>query len=327
MKFQRVAVLMGGWGEEREVSMRTGEAIAKALTKQGHEVARVLAGPGLDRTLRELEVDAAFLALHGRMGEDGKVQGLLEVMEIPYTGSGVLASALAMDKPMAKKVLRHHNIPTPSGYTAACNDLPGALELHGDLGFPAVVKPSASGSSCGLTVVREQGELVGALQRACRYGGEALVERYIRGREITVAVLGDQVLGSCEIVPPRETFDYEGKYGGGSRYYCPPRLSPTRMANLEALALASHRALSCRGYSRVDLIASDSENDYVLEVNTLPGMTQTSLLPKIAKAAGLTFEEVVGRILAAATLDARPSPCEQVGAPVVEGPTLKSGTR
>lgn len=306
MNDRRVAVLMGGWGEERKVSIRTGEAIAKALAKGGHDVHRVLAGPGLDRTLRELSVDAAFLALHGRMGEDGKVQGLLEVMEVPYTGSGVLASALAMDKPMAKKVLRHHNLPTPSGYTVGSDEIDSTIDLHGDLGFPAVVKPAASGSSCGLSVVRSEPELDAAVRLASRFGGETLVERFIRGREVTVAILGDRVLGSCEIVPPRETFDYAGKYEGGSRYHLPPRLSPRRLSNLESLALSAHRALGCRGYSRVDLIASDAENDFILEVNTLPGMTQTSLLPKIARAAGMSFENLVGVILDSARLDRRP---------------------
>jgi D-alanine-D-alanine ligase len=294
---------MGGWGEEREISMRTGEAVAKALLRRGHEVHRVLAGPGIDRSLRQLAVDAAFLALHGRMGEDGKVQGLLEVLGVPFTGSGVMASALAMNKPMAKKVLRFHNIPTPASYTAAPHQAGEAMEIHGDMGFPAIVKPASSGSSCGVTVVSEPSELVPALREAWRFGQEALVERFIRGKEITVGVLGDKVLGSCEIVPPREILDYQGKYNGGSRYYLPARSSATRLCNLESLALAAHRALGCRGYSRVDLIASDEVNDYVLEVNTLPGMTHSSLLPKIAKAAGLSFDELVGDILDSAALE------------------------
>lgn len=303
MTFRRVAVLMGGWGEEREVSMRTGEAVAKALGQRGHEVHRVLAGPGIDLSLRQLSVDAAFLALHGRMGEDGKVQGLLEVLGVPYTGSGVMASALAMNKPMAKKVLRFHNIPTPTSYTLTVAEEDQALELHGDMGFPSIVKPACSGSSCGLTVVREASELVPALREAWRFGREALVERFIRGKEITVGILDDKVLGSCEIVPSHEVFDYQCKYQGGTKYHLPARVSPTRLCNLQSLALAAHRALGCRGYSRVDLIASDEVNDYVLEVNTLPGMTATSLLPKMAKAAGMSFEDLVGAILDRAALE------------------------
>jgi D-alanine-D-alanine ligase len=307
--YRRVAVLMGGWGEEREISIRTGEAVARALSRTGREVHRVLAGPGLDRTLRGVAADAAFVALHGRMGEDGKVQGLLEVLGLPYTGSGVLASAIAMDKPMAKKVLRHHNIPTPAGYVAKPGDLGRALELHGDLGFPAVVKPACSGSSCGLSVVHDPGELAPALRESFRFGSRALVERFVSGKEITVGILGDRVLGACEVVPPRAVFDYQGKYQGGTRYHLPPRVSPTRLQNLEAVALAAYRALGCRGYGRVDLIASGAENDFVLEIDTLPGMTATSLLPKIARAAGMSFEELVETIVEGAGLD------DQVPAP------------
>lgn len=303
--FRRVAVLMGGWGEEREISLRTGEAVAHALTRLGREVHRVLSGPELSDSLRSLSVDAAFVALHGRMGEDGAAQGLLEVLGLPYTGSGVLASALCMDKPMAKKVLRFHNISTPASYTVALGQIESALEIHGDLGYPAVVKPARSGSSFGVSVVREPGELVPALREACRFGEMALVERFIQGREITVAVLGDRSLGSCEIAPARDIFDFDGKYRGGTRYYLPPRISPTRLANIEALALAAHRALGCRGYSRVDLISSDSDNDLVLELNTLPGMTQTSLLPKIACAAGLSFDALVEAILERAEVGER----------------------
>ncbi|MBN1204822.1 MAG: D-alanine--D-alanine ligase [Myxococcaceae bacterium] len=300
---KRVGVLMGGWGEEREISLKTGEAVVAALEEQGHTVTRIFAGPGLDRVLRGAEMDVAFLALHGRMGEDGKVQGLLELLELPYTGSGVLASALAMNKPFAKKLFRLHNLPTPQGYRIGRDELSSLQERHGDLGFPCVVKPACGGSSVGLARVSDDEALSSAVAEACRYGGEALVERYVRGREVTVGILGGEVLGSCEISYPREGFDYEAKYKGGSRYFLPPRLSPTRLANVEALALAAWRALGCRGYGRVDLICSDEENDVVLEVNTLPGMTPTSLLPKIAAQRGIRFPELCDRILSLATRD------------------------
>ncbi len=303
MQLKRIAVLMGGWGEEREISMKTGEAVAQALTRAGREVRRVMAGPGLERALPEADVDAVFVALHGRMGEDGKLQGLLEVLGLPYTGSGVLASALAMDKPMARKLFGHHNIATPLGYVVEAKDAASAEALHGDFGFPVVVKPACSGSSFGISVVRSQAGLVPAVEQAARFGGRALVERFVRGRELTVAILGDEVLGTCEIVAEGEVFGFAGKYEGGTRYLMPPRLSPTRLRNVENLAIASHRALGCRGYSRVDLIASESENDFVLEVNTLPGMTPTSLLPKIARAAGLGFEDLVLAILEKAAAD------------------------
>ena len=300
---KRVGVLMGGWGEEREISLKTGEAVVAALEARGHTVHRVFAGPGLDRALRSAELDVAFVALHGRMGEDGKVQGLLELMGLPYTGSGVLASALAMNKPMAKQLFRLHNLPTPQGYRVGRADAPRALALHGDLGFPCVVKPACGGSSVGLSLVRAPEALGPAVALACRFGGEALVERLIRGREVTVGLLGDTVLGTCEVVTPREGFDYDAKYKGGASYFLPARLSPTRVANVEALALSAWRALGCRGHGRVDFICSDEANEVLLEVNTLPGMTPTSLLPKIAAQKGLDFPTLVEEILALATRD------------------------
>jgi D-alanine-D-alanine ligase len=300
---KRVGVLMGGWGEEREISLKTGEAVVAALEAQGHSVARVFAGPGLDRVLRQADMEVAFMALHGRMGEDGKVQGLLELLELPYTGSGVLASALAMNKPFAKKLFRLHNLPTPQGYKIGRSELAVLAERHGDLGFPCVVKPACGGSSVGLALVHEAEALPGAVSEACRYGGEALVERFVRGREVTVGILGGEVLGSCEISYPREGFDFEAKYKGGSRYFLPPRMSATRVANVEQLALAAWQALGCRGYGRVDLMCSDEENDVVLEVNTLPGMTPTSLLPKIAAQRGISFPQLCERILELASRD------------------------
>lgn len=300
---KRVGVLMGGWGEEREISIKTGEAIVAALTAKGHTVTRIFAGPGLDRALRAADIEVAFLALHGRMGEDGKVQGMLEVMEIPYTGSGVMASALAMNKPFSKKLFRLHNLPTPSGYNISKDALHDIESVHGDTGFPVIVKPACGGSSVGLSIVRNVSELAPAIAKACRYGGEALVEKLVKGREVTVGILGDRVLGSCEISFSSDTFDFESKYKGGSKYHLPPRLSAQRIANIELLALAAYRSLGCRGYARVDLISSEGDNDVLLEVNTLPGMTQMSLLPKIAKQAGLSFEDLCEEILSFATLD------------------------
>ncbi|RKH39003.1 D-alanine--D-alanine ligase, partial [Corallococcus llansteffanensis] len=288
---------------EREISLKTGEAVVAALETLGHTVTRVFAGPGLDRALRAAELDVAFVALHGRMGEDGRVQGLLELLELPYTGSGVLASALAMDKPMAKKLFQLHNLATPRGYRVGRADVARAVELHGDSGFPCVVKPAKGGSSVGLSVVHDAGALVPAVAQACRFGGEALVERFVAGQEVTVGILGDAVLGSCEVSFPREGFDYEAKYKGGAQYFLPPRLSETRRVNVESLALAAYRALGCRGYGRVDLLCSDLENDVVLEVNTLPGFTPTSLLPKIAARAGLDFPALVQGVLDRATRD------------------------
>jgi D-alanine-D-alanine ligase len=303
MTHRRVAVLSGGWGEEQAISVKTGEAIAAALERRGHAVTRITAGPGLDVALRQAGAEVAFLALHGRMGEDGRVQGLLEVMGIPYTGSGVLASAVAMHKGMAKRLFRQHNLATPAGYSVALADLDRVEELHCDLGFPCVVKPASGGSSVGLALVHSLEALRPAVAEACRYGGEALVERYVKGREVTVAVLDGEVLGSCEVSHGHATFDWAAKYEGGSRYHLPPRLSATRVANLEAMAATAARALGCRGAVRVDFLCPEVGNEVLLEVNTLPGMTSTSLLPRIAKARGLDFDSLCERLLASATLD------------------------
>ncbi|MBL8957491.1 MAG: D-alanine--D-alanine ligase [Myxococcaceae bacterium] len=299
---QKIGVLMGGWGEEREISLKTGEAIASALEANGHDVVRVAAGPrsGLDEALRKSRIDVAFLALHGRMGEDGKVQGLLEVLGIPYTGSGVMASALAMNKPVAKRLFRDANLATPVGYTARPGDATCSL------GFPCIVKPSLGGSSVGLSLVQNEAQLGQAIANAARFGGEALVERWVDGREITVGIVGGDVLGSLEVSHPGGAFDYQTKYHSGTaRYHQPPRLNPTRIENIEAMALRAYTALGCRGYARVDFIACDNghSNDVLLEVNTLPGMTATSLLPKIAARAGLDFGDLCERILSLATLD------------------------
>jgi D-alanine-D-alanine ligase len=307
---------MGGWGEEREISMKTGEAIAAALERLGHSVHRIVADSGLDRSVRAEAIDVAFLALHGRMGEDGKVQGLLEVMGIPYTGSGVLASALAMNKNVAKKLFRQHNLATPHGYVVSPAELSRLDELQVDLGFPCVVKPAQGGSSIGMSLVANADELFSAVAQACRYGGEAVVERYVKGREVTVGLLGGEVLGSLEVRHASATFDAAAKYGGSEvTYHLPPLLPTTRVANLEAMALSAYRALGCRGPARVDFICPDVGNEVLLEVNTLPGMTATSLFPKIARHRGLGFDALCERVLALAGNDA-----VEVGSAVVAPP-------
>jgi D-alanine-D-alanine ligase len=217
----------------------------------------------------------------------------------------VTASAIAMNKPIAKRLFRECNLATPTGYsTRDASDRP-------ELGFPCIVKPALGGSSVGLTLVTHEAQLEPAIALACRFGGEALVERYIAGREVTVAILGDQVLGSLEVAHDGRMFDYATKYQSGTaRYHVPPRMSPTRISNVEAMALRAYRALGCRGYARVDFICSESGqcNDVLLEVNTLPGMTATSLLPKIAAASGLDFPTLCERILSLAALDETAEP-------------------
>jgi D-alanine-D-alanine ligase len=308
MTKRRVGVLMGGWSEEREVSLRTGEGVAAALESCGHDVVRLVWGPQsaeIGQLVREGEVDVVFLALHGRGGEDGCVQGMLEVMGVPYTGSGVLASALAMDKLKAKELFRLHNVPTPPYYVATPDDLAHLDEVHGSFGFPAIVKPRREGSSIGLAKVESLGELRCAIERALRFDEHVLVERFVRAMEVHVGVLDGRVLGAIEVAPKGGLYDYRAKYTAGmTEYVSPPRLPSTRLRGVMNLAERAARALGCIGACRVDLLVTEGENEYVLEVNTLPGMTPTSLLPKIAAAAGIDYPSLCETILDGARLNA-----------------------
>jgi len=303
---------MGGWSAEREVSLRTGDGVAAALESRGHDVVRVVwsnDGTGLDERLRVANVDVAFLALHGRGGEDGCVQGMLELMCIPYTGSGVLASALAMDKLKAKEMFRLHNVPTPPYYVAGRADVGDLEELHGSFGFPAIVKPRREGSSVGLSKVDSLAELAGALEEALGFDDQVLVERFVRATEVHVGILDGRVLGAIEVRPKSGIYDYKAKYTAGmTEYVCPPRLPATRLRGVMNLAERAARALSCTGACRVDLLVTEGENEYVLEVNTLPGMTPTSLLPKIAQAAGIDYPSLCEAILDSACLHAGLAP-------------------
>jgi D-alanine-D-alanine ligase len=312
MKKRRVGVLMGGTSGERDVSLRTGEGVARALEALGHEVARVVCGKDpIDRAIRDAEIDVAFLALHGRGGEDGCIQGMLELMGIPYTGSSVLASALAMDKLKAKEMFRLHNIPTPPYYVATENDLLGdeehdaLAELHGSFGFPVIVKPRNEGSSIGLAKAADMSELRTAIEIALEHDRYALVERYIKATEVHVGILDGRVLGCIEVAPKSGIYDYNAKYtAGATDYIIPPRIAPTRTRGVMNLAERAVRAIGCTGAVRVDLLVTEGENEYVLEVNTLPGMTQTSLLPKIAEHAGIEYGALCEMILEGATLHA-----------------------
>jgi D-alanine-D-alanine ligase len=306
MEVSRVGVLMGGWSAEREVSLRTGESIAQALEGLGYDVARLVwnrDGAGLEELIRNAEVDAIFLALHGRGGEDGCVQGLLELIGVPYTGSGVLGSALALDKLKAKEMFRLHNVPTPPYYVVTADEVPGLEEAHASFGFPVVVKPRREGSSIGLAKAINVEELFDAVQGALAYDSHAIVERYVRGMEVHVGILHGRLLGAIEIVPKGGLYDYRTKYTPGlTEYHCPPRLAPTRLRGVTNLAERAARALSCTGACRVDLLVTEGENEYVLEVNTLPGMAQTSLLPQIAAAAGMNYSALCEAILQGADL-------------------------
>lgn len=307
MSKRRVGVLMGGTSAEREISLRTGEGVAKALEEHGHKVVRIVLGNGQppDVAIRAAKIDVAFLALHGRLGEDGCIQGMLEMMGIPYTGSSVLGSALAMDKLKAKEMFRLHNVPTPPYYVATESDLGELDELHGSFGFPVIVKPRGEGSSVGLTLAKNVAELREGLELAFEHDRFALVERYVKATEVHVGVLDGRVLGAIEVAPKSGLYDYKAKYTAGeTEYILPPRIAPTRVRGVLNLAERAVRALGCTGAVRVDLLVTEGENEYVLEVNTLPGMTPTSLLPKIAEGAGMSYATLCEAILDGATLHA-----------------------
>ena len=298
---------MGGW-TERDVSLCTGEAVAGALERRGHDVVRIVCGVGdrdLHESLRSARPDAVFVALHGRGGEDGCVQGALELLGIPYTGSGVLASALAMDKLKAKEMFRLHNVATPPYYVVGAGERGDLETLHGSFGFPAIVKPRREGSSVGLAKVGSLLELADAVGRALSHDDDVLVERFIRAMEVTVGFLDGRALGALEVVPRGGLYDHSAKYTAGlSEYFSPPRLPETRLRGVVNLATSAVRALSCVGPCRVDLLVTEGQNEYVLEVNTLPGMTATSLLPKIAASTGLDYGSLCEAILAGARLHA-----------------------
>jgi D-alanine-D-alanine ligase len=299
---KHVAVLMGGMSSERPVSLSSGEACAKGLEAAGYRVTRVDVGPDIAEVLARLAPDVAFNALHGPQGEDGVIQGLLELLRIPYTHSGVRASALAMDKVLAKVIAASAGIPVAAHVLATPQEISSAHVLPP----PYVVKPVADGSSFGITIVRD-----GAAPRVFnddmrRYGARLMVEDYIAGRELTSGVLGDQVLGVTEIIPiGHDYYDFDAKYAdGGSRHVCPAEIPDDLRARIEDFTLRAHRAMGCRGASRSDF-RYDPETDRLiwLEVNTQPGMTPTSLLPELAALKGYDFPALVAWLVEDASLD------------------------
>jgi D-alanine-D-alanine ligase len=304
---KHVAVLMGGWSAEREVSLRSGKACADALEKAGgYKVSRVDVDREIAATLRALKPDAALNVLHGRPGEDGTLQGLLEILGIPYSHSGVMASAVAMQKDIAKTVLKAANVPVPGGRMVSRVE---AAKAH-VLPRPYVIKPVAEGSSVGVFIVREDHKHPPQeLTRAdWKFGEMVLVEPFIAGKELTCAVVGDKALGVIEIVSATKFYDYEAKYApGGSRHLLPAPVSPEVYEECRRLALAAHRALSCRGVTRADFRYDDSraglQGLFCLEVNTQPGMTETSLVPEMAAHAGISFEDLVRWMVEDASLD------------------------
>ncbi|MFN3659293.1 MAG: D-alanine--D-alanine ligase [Pseudolabrys sp.] len=304
---KHVAVLMGGWSAEREVSLRSGKACADALERTGrYRVSRVDVTRDVALTLRDLKPDAALNVLHGRPGEDGTLQGLLEIVGIPYSHSGVMASAVAMQKDVAKTVLKAAGVPVPGGGIYSRHDVARSHVLPP----PYVIKPIAEGSSVGVFIVRE--DHAHPPQELTRddwhFGETVLVEPYIAGKELTCAVMGDKALGVIEIVAATKFYDYEAKYApGGSRHLLPAPVSPEVYEACRRLALAAHRALGCRGVTRSDFRYDDSKPELeglaCLEVNTQPGMTETSLVPELAAHAGISFEDLVAWMVEDASLE------------------------
>ena len=301
MTRRKVTVLMGGASAERDVSLSTGKQILDALDDRRYAVSALDAAdvPQVLGALTQDRPDLVFIALHGPGGEDGTVQGLLEFLRIPYTGSGVLASALAMDKAMSKRVLTSVGVLMPQDVTVRRGQ--PHVDRTASVVFPAIVKPSRQGSTIGMGIVRSPDELEPALEMAFRHDDTALVEQFISGTEITVPVLGNadlEVLPLVEIVPASGFYDYQAKYTpGATDEIVPARLSDALAADARRIAQLCHRTLGCRGMSRTDMIVTPDGALYTLEVNTIPGMTPTSLLPRSAQAAGLPFTRLLDRLI------------------------------
>ena len=303
---KHVAVLMGGWSAEREISLRSGKACADAAARQGYRVTRIDVGRDIATVLGTVKPDVALNVLHGRPGEDGTLQGILEILAIPYTHSGVMASAVAMQKDVAKALFRAADVPVPEGIVAARFEIAKSHVLPP----PYVIKPIAEGSSVGVFIVNaDHAHPPQELTRAdWSYGDQLIVEKYIPGKELTCAVMGDEALGVIEIVPMVRFYDYEAKYApGGSKHLLPAPLSPFVYQQVRRLSLAAHRALGCRGVSRADFRYDDRIEGtgglVCLEVNTQPGMTETSLVPELAAHAGITFDELVQWMIEDASLN------------------------
>jgi D-alanine-D-alanine ligase len=310
---KRVGVLMGGTSSERDISMRSGLAIYQTLMELGYDTVAVDVGKDIANVLRKDKVKIAFMALHGGMGENGAVQGLLEVMGITYTGSGILASALAMDKETSKKIFSYHGLPVAPSIVlkkekGAKNKNRGEADITGAFRFPDfptppfgppwVIKPASEGSSIGVEIIKEESGLVPCLEKAFSLGKRVIIEQFIKGKELHIGVLGGRVLGGVEVKPSLEFYNYEAKYTSGlTEYIIPPEIDEGTYEKVKEMAFTAHHALGCSGASRVDFMLDEGGSPYILEVNTLPGMTTTSLLPKIAISSGLSFKDLIEEMI------------------------------
>ena len=305
-KDMKVGVLLGGLSSEREISLRSGTAMAKALKARGYKVSTIDVGRDLPAKLTRAKIEVAVNGLHGKWGEDGCVQGLLEVMGIPYTGSGVVASAICMDKAATKRIIAAAGLTTASFIELRVPTKGAGAYLESvasPFGYPVVVKPNAEGSSVGVELVQKAGELPRVLKKAARGAKHLILEKYISGRELSVAVLDGKPLGTVEIKTRRQFYDYKAKYTKGeTEYLVPAPLDAVVERRLMDEAARAHTILGCKGVSRVDFILEDGLEGNILEVNTLPGMTELSLVPKIAAGAGYSFENLCEEILKGAGL-------------------------
>lgn len=303
-KTLKVAILLGGRSGEREISLKTGESFAKILKQSSHIVTMHDVTETLWEELKEVKPDVALIALHGKFGEDGTVQGMLELLNIPYTGSGVLASALAMNKLQAKRLFKEAGIPTPLWWSINRGEAVNIDYLKKlQIPLPIVVKPNESGSAIGVKIVKDLESCLSAIKELHNEEEIVLLEEYLPGREVSVGVIGipPEPLPVIEIIPKNSFYDYEAKYAPGMSQHILPALLPKELyAKVEELAVSAHKTLGCKAFSRTDIWISNKKGPLVLEVNTLPGMTETSLYPEMAKAFGIEFPELLERFLAMA---------------------------
>jgi len=300
---KKIGVLLGGRSAEREISLLSGQAILAALREKGYPAFPIEADESLAQRLHEEKIDIAFIGLHGRLGEDGAVQGLLEIMRIPYTGSGVLASALAMNKVISRQIFRQHSLPVPNYLVLHLTEPRDLSRPPWPLSWPVVVKPCQEGSSVGVSIISDPQAWPAALEKAFSYDAEIIVEEYIKGREISVGILNNQALGAIEIVPKAEFYSYEAKYTEGlTQHIFPAPLAKADYDRILSIGLKAHLSLGCEGATRVDLLLRPDGEPVILEVNSLPGMTPLSLLPEIARGVGINFPDLVERILLGARL-------------------------
>lgn len=293
----RVGVIYGGISKERDISIKTGTAISNALKTKGYDVVELLVGENMAEDIIKAKIDVAFIALHGRYGEDGTVQGLLELLKIPYTGASVLSSAIGIDKIMTKIIWQYHNILTPE--FQIIRDTKDKRNID----FPLVVKSPREGSTIGVYIVKNEEEYENALKEAFRLDNEVLLEEFVKGIEITVSVIDDLVLTPIEIRPKKGFYDFHSKYTKGeTEYIIPPQCSEKMIEKIKEIAYKAYKAIKCSGAARVDFIVVDDSNPYALEINTIPGMTETSLLPKAAQYQGISFPDLVEIILKKARL-------------------------